>query len=212
MTFAEGPGKTGLSVFLSKEKKMDFAMFEKIARNSCNEDGVSARFYDRAVKTGEVGKNGLPRFKTVCFCEIRIKDNTSEVYDQPATEEKIRRFPAEYARYKLGKKQVTNGTPLEQFAFLNRAEVETLKVHGVFTVEALAEMDKKRALQLGLGEEQQLAEKFLQQARNNGAIKQWQQKEEDYLARIKDLEEQLSVLKKEKSAGARKTKKERRKE
>ena len=91
---------------------MDFAMFEKFANNSGSEEGVAARFYDRAVKTGEVGENGLPKFKLVCFCEIRIKDNTSEIYDQPASEEKIRRFPAEYARYQLGKKQVVDGTPL----------------------------------------------------------------------------------------------------
>ena len=61
---------------------MDFAMFEKFANNSGSEEGVAARFYDRAVKTGEVGENGLPKFKLVCFCEIRIKDNTSEIYDQ----------------------------------------------------------------------------------------------------------------------------------
>ena len=71
---------------------MDFAMFEKFANNSGSEEGVAARFYDRAVKTGEVGENGLPKFKLVCFCEIRIKDNTSEIYDQPASEEKIRRI------------------------------------------------------------------------------------------------------------------------
>ena len=153
---------------------MDFAMFEKFANNSGSEEGVAARFYDRAVKTGEVGENGLPKFELVCFCEIRIKDNTSEIYDQPASEEKIRRFPAEYARYQLGKKQVVDGTPLEQFAFLNRAEVETLKVHGIFTVEALAAVDPDKSRQLGLEEERQLAEKFLEQARDNLSLKRWQ--------------------------------------
>ena len=66
---------------------MDFAMFNKIATDSCSEDGVAARFYDRVVKTGEIDANGLPKFRLTCFCEIRIKDNTSEVYDQPATAE-----------------------------------------------------------------------------------------------------------------------------
>lgn len=37
-------------------------MFEKFANNSGSEEGVAARFYDRAVKTGEVGENGLPKF------------------------------------------------------------------------------------------------------------------------------------------------------
>ena len=180
---------------------MDFAMFEKFANNSGSEEGVAARFYDRAVKTGEVGENGLPKFKLVCFCEIRIKDNTSEIYDQPASEEKIRRFPAEYARYQLGKKQVVDGTPLEQFAFLNRAEVETLKVHGIFTVEALAAVDPDKSRQLGLEDERQLAEKFLEQARDNLSLKRWQKKEEEYKNRIRFLEEEISSLKKQKKTG-----------
>jgi hypothetical protein len=190
---------------------MDFAMFEKIANNSCSEEGVAARFYDRVVKTGEVGENGLPKFKLVCFCEIRIKDNISEVYDQPAGEDKIRRFPAEYARYQLEKKQVVDGTPLEQFAFLNRAEVETLKVHGIFTVEALAAVEDDKAIQLGLAEEKQLAEKFLQQAKDNLSLKRWQKKEEEYLAKIRCLEEEIAALKKGKAAGSGKMKKEREK-
>ena len=190
---------------------MDFAMFEKIANNSCSEEGVVARFYDRAVKTGEVGANGLPKFRLACFCEIRIKDNNSEVYDQPTTAEKIRRFPVEYARYQLGKKQVVEGTPLEQFAFLNRAEVETLKVHGIFTVEALNEMPEDKAVQLGIADERHLAQKFLQQAKNNLSLKQWQQKEEQYLDRIKYLEEQVAELKKQKGAAADEKKSNRRK-
>ncbi len=188
---------------------MDFMMFEKFANNSGSEDGVAARFYDRAVKTGDVGENGLPKFKSVCFCEIRIKDNTSEVYDQPASEDKIRRFPIEYARYQLGKKQMTEGTPLEQFAFLNRAEVETLKVHGIFTVEALAKVDRDKALQLGLEDERRLAEKFLEQAHDNLALKRWQEKEDEYLAKISLLEEEIALLKKTKGAEKEKKKTER---
>ena len=48
------------AVFFVKENIMDFAMFEKFANNCGSEEGVAARFYDRAVKTGEVGENGLP--------------------------------------------------------------------------------------------------------------------------------------------------------
>ena len=191
---------------------MDFAIFEKVATNKCSEEGVIARFYDRVVKTDKIGENGLPQFRLVCFCEIRIKDNTSEIYDQPATEEKIRRFPNEYARYQLAKKQVVDGTPLDQFAFLDRAEIETLKIHGIYTVEALSAIDTLKARQLGLEEEKNIAEKFLQQAKNNKAVKEWQKKEEEYQNKIKLLEEKLEVLNKlqaeinNKSKKGRKTK------
>jgi len=106
---------------------------------------------------------------------------------------------------------VVDGTPLEQFAFLNRAEVETLKVHGIFTVEALAAVEDDKAIQLGLAEEKQLAEKFLQQAKDNLSLKRWQKKEEEYLAKIRCLEEEIAALKKGKAAGSGKMKKEREK-
>lgn len=175
---------------------MDFAMFEKAAGNLVGEEGVTARFYDRVVKTKEIADNGMPKFKSVCFCEIRIKDNISEIYDQPATEDKIKRFPAEYARYQLAKKQVEEGTPLEQFAFLDRAEIESLKIHGIFTVEVLAELPPEKVGLLGLEQEQKAAQEFLRSAKGNRALRAWQQKEEKYLAKIAQLEEKITLLEK----------------
>ena len=174
---------------------MDFSTFENMIHNHNPQEGVIARFYDKAVKTGEMSENGLPIFKNRCFVEIRIKDNNCEIFDQPATEEKIRRFPIEYARYQLGKKKIETGTPLEQFAFLTAAEIESLKVHGIFTVEMLAELGKEKALELGISKEQELAKKFLQQAKNNKTLLDWQQKEEEYLAKISALTAEVTKLK-----------------
>lgn len=173
---------------------MDFATFEKIAKNVNPEEGVFARFYDRAVKTGKLSDNGLPKFKNVCFCEIRIKDNNSEVYDQPASEDKIRRFPVEYARYQMSKKQAETGTPIEQFAFLSIAEIETLKTRGIFTVEALAQIPVERALELGVEDEKALAGKFLEKAKDNMTLYNWQKKEEEYVKKIQLLEKQIEQL------------------
>ena len=80
---------------------MDFSAIENFGPAAPSEDGVSARFYDRSQKTDKIDAYGFPVFENVCFCEIRIKDNNSEIFDQPATADKIRRFPQEYARYQL---------------------------------------------------------------------------------------------------------------
>ena len=97
----------------------DFELFQSMidaSKGNQNKD-MTARFYDRSVKTERIDENGLPVFEDVCFVEIRVKDSY-DVYDQPATEEKKQRFATEYSRYLVGKKQVENGSPLEQFAFL----------------------------------------------------------------------------------------------
>ena len=106
---------------------MDFDMFQQLLDSAKNksDNTVAARFYDRLIKSGKLDENGLPVFDTVCFVEIRMRD-CHDVFDQPADADKIQRFPTEYNRYLLAKKQVEKGAPLDQFAFLTAAEIETL--------------------------------------------------------------------------------------
>lgn len=173
---------------------IDFSTFENLTRNNTSEEGVIARFYDRSIKTDAIDEQGFPIFKNVCFCEIRIKDNSSEVFDQPATEDKKKRFPHEYNRYLLSKKQVSQGTPLEQFAFLNLAEVDALKSRGIFTVEALAELNDNKAVSLGILKERNLARKFIHNSKSNKQIADWHYQEEKYKDTIHRLEEELKKL------------------
>ena len=173
---------------------MEYAMFQQVLNQKDSEKNVAARFYDKAVKTNEVAENGLPVFKNVTYIEIRLKDNSTEVFNQPATDEKIRRFPKEYALYQLSKKQVENGTPLEQFAFLTAAEIATCKSRGVFTVEALAGLDIDKVQSLGLQDEHVLAEMFLEKSNNNKMLDDFAKKEVEYERALEALREQLAVV------------------
>ena len=90
---------------------------------------VFAKFYDRMVKTDQINqKTGLPIFKEVCFVEVRIKNNSTDVVDQPATQENIRRFAPQYQLYLQSKEKEKKGTSLSLFAFLtfiSRSSQET---------------------------------------------------------------------------------------
>ncbi|MBE6452999.1 MAG: hypothetical protein E7012_05885 [Alphaproteobacteria bacterium] len=176
---------------------IDFSAFENLARSASSEEGINARFYDRSIKTDTIDEQGFPVFKNVCFCEIRIKDNNSEIFDQPATEEKKRRFPQEYSRYLLSKKQISSGTPLEQFAFLSLAEVDSLKCRGIFTVESLSSLDDFKAGNLGIKRERDLARKFISFSKSNKSIADMQLKEEKYQSKIRRLEEEVRNLRQE---------------
>ncbi|MBQ8676865.1 MAG: hypothetical protein IJ529_00150 [Alphaproteobacteria bacterium] len=175
---------------------MDLDIYQQlIEQNKArSNDGVIARFYDRAVKTGIIDANGIPKFATVCYCEIRIKDNTTEVFDQPATQDKIERFPVEYARYQLAKKQAQTGAALEKFAFLTPAEIESCKYHGIFTLEALAELDETKARTLNLTGEQQLARRFLQNNRQFKQTADIDRLKQSYEDKIASLQAQISFL------------------
>ncbi len=175
----------------------DFAMFRQFADNTNDDRNVSARFYDKAVKTTAVNDNGLPIFKNVTYVEIRLKDNNTEVFNQPASPEKIQRFPREYALYKMAKAQIKEGTPLEQFAFLTAAEVATCKNRGVFTVEALANLPDDKVKSLGLQNEHKFAEIFMRNAKGNNKVADFARKEKEYNDKIAEYREKFELLNKE---------------
>ena len=171
----------------------DFAMFQSMLNSGRQEEGVYAQFYDKTIKTNEIGENGLPVFKTVCYVKIELRDNR-DVFDQKATPEYMQRFPVEYNRYLLSKKETEKGTPLDQFSFLNTAQLESCKYRGIFTVERLADLTDEQTAALNLTGEREAAKKFIAISKNNGAIADFNKKEKEYKAEIKKLKEQIKEL------------------
>lgn len=177
---------------------MDFATYQNLidqTKQHCD-DGVIAKFYDRLIKTDQTTKDGLPIFKSICYCEIRLRDNTSEVFDQPADSDKINRFPVEYARYKLKQSKAKEGTPLEEFAFLRGCEIEACKYRGIFSIEALAELSDEHAKELGLKDECIKARQFISGSRKIKQGIDLAAQEQKYLKQIAELKAEIARLKK----------------
>lgn len=172
----------------------DFYMFQNMINNQKSEEGVFATFYDKMVKTGEFNDKGLPVFITKTYVKIRIRDN-SDIYEQPASDKDINRFPTEYNRYLLEKKEVEKGTPLTQFAFMNLEQLETCKMRGVFTIERLSDLTEEQAQDLSLTKEKELAIKFLEVSKNNKTLDDFLKKEKKYKAEIKKLTAEVERLK-----------------
>ena len=128
------------------------------------------------------------------YIEIRLKDNSTEVFNQPASAEKIKRFPREYMMYQSAKKQTAVGTPLEQFAFLSAAELETCRNRGVYTVEALADLEAEKVQSLSLQNEHRLAKLFLQNAHDNNTVADFAHKESEYKETIEKLTKEVNLL------------------
>lgn len=170
---------------------IDFSAFQGLLTTRTSDDtkDVFARFYDRSVKTDEMNaKTGLPIFKNKCFVEIRIKNNNTDIYDQPANDEKINRFPVEYNRYLLCKKQTQEGSPIEQFSFLNAAQTDTLKYHGIFTLEALGALTDQQAQDLDIVSECERAKAFLSKAKQD-------YNEQELYTKCCTLEDEINRLK-----------------
>lgn len=166
--------------------------FYKVAENK--DEGVFARFYDKYEKTDELNENGLPKFEQRTWVNIKIRDCSDEV-DTRATREHINRFPQSYNLYLTKKEKLKEGTPLTMFAFLNPAQVECCEIRGIYTVEALAELDEEKALSIGLLDEVKLAKKFIEMQGNNKDIKIYEEKIKELENTILRLENELKAYK-----------------
>ena len=172
----------------------DFQLFQQILNDSGAHRGVFARFYDRYVKTDEIGENGLPIFRCVTYLEIKVRDQ-HDVVDRPAQREDFVRFGAEYAAYQLKKEKIKDGTPLNQFAFLSVPQIECCELRGILTVEDLAELSDEKALSLGLKEEKELAVRFLDASNQNKLIADFEKKIAVLINENERLKEENAALK-----------------
>lgn len=156
--------------------------------------GVFARFYDKFEKTNEFNEKGLPVFALRTRIEIRVRDS-HDVVDARATDEHIRRFPQEYNMYLTKKEKARAGTPLNMFAFLDKAQIECCEFRGIYTVEDLAALDDQKASEIGLLDETRLAKEFIKVSSNNKELAKVMEENDKLKAEIERLKEQVKALK-----------------
>lgn len=161
--------------------------------NQRSENNVFAKFHNKWVKTGKIKDNGLPEFVEKLYIEIKIKGNT-DISDRPAEETDLMRFPREYAFYKNKAEKLKQGTPLNQFAFLTLPEIEECENKGILTVEDLAGLTDEQAQSINLTYAKELAIKFLQMAKDNKVIADFEEEIKRLKAENQKLKEDLEAL------------------
>lgn len=174
--------------------EFEFSSFQNVLAPQNQNNGVVARFYDKYVQTEKFAQNGLPVFEKKLYVEIKVKDQY-DVFDQPATEDHVKRFEVQYQNYLQSLKQEKKGTPLSMFAFLNAEQIACCRFRNIFTVEALAQLDEANARALNLENEKDLALDFLRISKNNKALFEMKKKQKEYLAEIENLKQEIERLK-----------------
>ena len=119
------------------------------------QERVIARFYMDAIPKGDSEmtedekKLGYPVFKDVEFVELRHPGDRSYNFIAEVSQEHKMRFPQQYAAFRAGESQVHEGTPIEQWPAVTKAEVFNLKGIGIRTIEDLATMPDSALPNLG---------------------------------------------------------------
>lgn len=86
-------------------------------------------------------REGRPIFKSIEMVEVIMPGVA--IFNKPAfkvTDEHRQRWPEQYDKFKKGQEVAIDGTPIEQWSILNRAQVLELKALEIHTIEACAEL------------------------------------------------------------------------
>ena len=135
-------------------------------------DKCYAEFYTHP-KIDQKGTDeaGRPIYKDTAYVMIMIPGDKDNIVRRPVRHNDKMRFPQQWAQYESGKEQVQDGTPLEHWPLLTRAQVEELKFFGVRTVEALSAMPDSQAQKfMGINALKQKATDYIEAASSDAPL------------------------------------------
>jgi hypothetical protein len=158
---------------------------------------VYARFFIDSVQDHVAStREGRPIFKDEERVEIIFPGNQHTKPIHKVTQEHKDRWPQEYAAFKAGTELAVNGTPLEQWPILKRAQVLELKAINFRTVEEVANMSDLAMQRLGMGGARlrELAKAYLDDAAAGAMLSQSTAENERAKARIAELEDKVNNL------------------
>ena len=147
-------------------------------------------FYDREVQNQfKSEQEGRPIFEMKCYIKkIPPGDKLVEI-DRKANKEDFLRYSQEYEMYMKHQTTPVNGTPLEAWVRITRAQIAEYKALNIFTVEQLAELpDGYGHNIMGFQNWKQKAQAFLMAAKGQGEFDRMQtelKKRDEEIERMK---------------------------
>ena len=115
--------------------------WEEIAKDmDAGRDGCTPMFYMKEVQNKARSKaEGRICFDQKEYVEIFVPGDKTLRPNRPVAEADKKRWPQAYARFQATQEETLDGTPVDQWPYLNRAQVAEMKANGVMTVEAIAD-------------------------------------------------------------------------
>lgn len=165
------------------------------------QDTCFPRFFTEAEQTMI---EGVPSWREVEMVEIIMPGNNQTTKPvQYVSDIHKERWPKAYAAFKANEEMALNGTPLEQWPVLRRAQVLQLKSLEFRTVEDIARMGESAIQRIGMGgrELKKMAEVFVSNSQDNAIANKaiqdaakFEQRCVEQDAQIRSLNEQLQTL------------------
>ena len=184
---------------MQQEATMDMTQMAMGDRNNRSRDGdelLYAKFYNNAIEdSAETKKQGRPIYKDVAFLTIQAPGNKESKINRPVRQGDAERFPKQWAAFNNDEEQVQQGTPLEVWPVITRAQVEELRYFNVYTVEQLAGMPLSNLQNFRGGINlQERAKLFLEVAKGTAPVEELKAANDELRNSNETLQRQVSDL------------------
>ena len=134
-------------------------------------------------------QEGRPIYEDREYIEITVPGNRDMVVCRPISDIERERFPRHYAAFRNKAAQPNDGTPLNIWPALTKAQVEEMKFFNVHTVEQLAGMSDEQSQKfMGIQNLRTRARAFLEESGKSAAA-------EKLSSELAKRDEEISALK-----------------
>ena len=157
------------------------------------DDRVFAQFYMHPKKDETASlKEGRPIFEEVPYIKIMVPGDKDNVVQRPVREQDKMRFPRQWQAFEMNKEQPMEGTPLTEWAFVSRAQVEELKFFGIRTVEDLANApDSASQKFMGINALKAKAKVFLEDSKMQAPLDELKAENEALRGELENLKQMM---------------------
>ena len=123
-----------------------------MAKAKDKDDNCIALFHMESRRDEEASEaEGKPIFHSIPYVKIIAPGNDKEILDRAVLQRDKERFPREWFKFTHNETPEVDGTPIEYWPQIDKAQADTLKANNIFSVESLAVVSDQDISGLGMG-------------------------------------------------------------
>lgn len=168
--------------------------------NFTQEDSAFVEIYMDSVElTYESEAQGRPVYTEMPHIKIMIPGDPHNIIERRLTDADKQKYPRAWERFQRMEHQSQEGTPLEQWPQINRAQLKEAKYFEVHTVEQMSGLSDAHIGKMGMGfqELRSKAKAYLKAAADTAEATKQAAENERLQAQISDLQAQLQAVQKQ---------------
>ncbi len=163
------------------------------------QDGDAAlwvKFFPKSVQNNfRSAKEGRPCFDEKVFVSIIAPGDQNNKVERPVTESDKQRFPKQWANFQNGQNEKVEGTPIEEWPAITRAQADELKYLGIRSIEQLvAASDSQMQKLMGGASLKMKATAFLKTAKDSAEGQRLVEANQALQSQIDALKAQIAAL------------------